>query len=151
MIINDLRVSLLSTFYFLLLMGITDKVKSLISEGRTQDAIDQLQRFLAGKDADLMNQTILLESQFKEMTQKKILGDGDAEIEINRINYTLLSLCDDAKKRYVVAVPDDDDDFEEKNETKASFAVNPLLVFVIILVLGIGVVLILVFGSDSLK
>ena len=132
-------------------MEITDKVKNLISEGRTQDAIDQLQHFLAGKDADLMNQTILLESQFKEMTQKKSLGDGDAEIEINRINYTLLSLCDDAKKRYVVPVRDEDDDFKEKNGTKEPFSVNPLLVFVVILVLGIGLILILVFGSGSLK
>ncbi len=128
-------------------MDVTDKVKNLISEGRTQEAIDQLQHFLVGKDADLMNQTILLESQFKEMTQKKSLGDGDAEIEINRINYMLLSLCDDAKKRYVIPVPDDD--LEEKDEAKAAFSVNPLLVFVIILVLGIGVVLILVFGSGS--
>ena len=129
-------------------MEIIDKVKNLISEGRTQDAIDQLQHFLAGKDADLMNQTILLESQFKEMTQKKILGDGDAEIEINRINYTLLSLCDDAKKRYVVPVLDNDDDFEEKKGAKAVSSVNPLLAFVIILVLGIGLILILVFGSN---
>jgi hypothetical protein len=73
-----------------------EKVKTLISDGKTQQAIDLLQEVLTGKDTQLLNQTLLLEGQLKDLQRKMQLGVQDASTELNRINFTLLSLCDDA-------------------------------------------------------
>ena len=52
-------------------MDISDKIKQLVSESKTQEALDALQQFLKDKDQNLLNQTYLLESQLKDV-QKKI-------------------------------------------------------------------------------
>ncbi len=79
-------------------MTISDDIKQLISEGKTQEALDMLQECLRDRDQTLLNQTYLLESQYKELQKKISLGLQDATTELNRINFTLLSLCDEVTK-----------------------------------------------------
>ena len=81
-------------------MSLTDKIKNLIADGKTQQAVDMLQVFLkerSGNDPQLLNQTFLLEGQFKELQKKVQLGLEDATADLNRINFSLLNLCDEAE------------------------------------------------------
>ncbi len=116
------------------------KVKSLISEGKTQQAIDLLQEILKDKDNQLLNQTFLLEGQHKELQRKMQLGLQDASAELNRINFTLLSLCDDATN-----LPNIGDDADEKpftdDEKPTGLAGNPLAIFGILAAVGIATVI----------
>ena len=81
-------------------MSLTDKIKNLIADGKTQQAVDMLQVFLkerSGNDPQLLNQSLLLEGQFKELQKKVQLGLEDATADLNRINFSLLNLCDEAE------------------------------------------------------
>jgi hypothetical protein len=80
-------------------MSLTDKIKNLIADGKTQQAVDMLQAFLKERsmDTQLLNQALLLEGQYKDLQKKVQLGLEDASADINRINYTLLGLCDEAE------------------------------------------------------
>jgi Effector-associated domain 11 len=91
-----------------------EKVKTLISDGKTQQAIDLLQEILEGKNTELLNQTLLLEGQFKDLQKKMQLGLHDATVELNRINFTVLSVCDDA-----ASLPNIGEDIAEKPFTDA--------------------------------
>ncbi|MBL7818346.1 MAG: hypothetical protein JNL70_25260 [Saprospiraceae bacterium] len=117
-----------------------EKVKNLISEGKTQKAIDLLQEILKEKDAQLLNQTLLLEGQFSELQRKMQLGLQDASAELNRINFTLLSVCDDAANLENIG-----EDGPEKplieTEKPSGLLSNPLAIFGIIAALGVAIVL----------
>lgn len=81
-------------------MSLTDKIKNLIADGKTQQAVDMLQVFLkenSGNDPQLLNQAFLLEGQFKELQKKVQLGLEDATAGLNRINFSLLNMCDEAE------------------------------------------------------
>jgi hypothetical protein len=81
-------------------MRLTDKIKNLIADGKTLQAVDMLQTFLkehGSNDNQLLNQTFLLEGQYKELQKKMQLGLEDATADLNRINYSLLNLCDEAE------------------------------------------------------
>jgi Effector-associated domain 11 len=80
-------------------MRLTDKIKNLIADGKTLQAVDMLQTFLKAnsKGNELLNQTFLLEGQYKELQKKMQLGLEDATADLNRINYSLLNLCDEAE------------------------------------------------------
>jgi hypothetical protein len=115
-------------------MSLTDKIKNLISDGKTQQAVDMLQAFLkehGGADHQLLNQTLLLENQYKEVLKKAQLNIEDTRADINRINYSLLNLCDEAEN-FVTDI-----EKKAKNETDTEGAKNPppnpLVVFGVIL------------------
>ncbi len=120
-------------------MDISDKIKQLVSESKTQEALDALQHFLKDKDQNLLNQTYLLESQFKEVQKKIGLGMSDAVAEINRINFTLLSLCDDVKK-----MPDSDEQIATEKEA-SGLSANPLVIFAVIAAVAIVIIICLVY------
>ncbi len=127
-----------------------DKVKKLISDGKTQEALDLLQEILKNKDKTLLNQTFLLEGQLKELQKKMQLGMQDAQADWNRINFTLLSLCDDISNLDNI----DDDDATEKEfpdaEKSKGLLANPLIIFGIIVAVGIATVIgIFVFGGKT--
>ncbi len=82
----------------------TDSIKSLISEGKTLEALDKLQALLMKNDVSRYNQTLLLESQYRELVKKQQLGLEDNSVEINRINLALLGICDEIKQN-TPAVP----------------------------------------------
>jgi Effector-associated domain 11 len=81
-------------------MKLTDKIKNLIADGKTLQAVDMLQTFLkehGSNDNQLLNQAFLLEGQYKDLQKKVQLGLEDATADLNRINYSLLNLCDEAE------------------------------------------------------
>lgn len=120
-------------------MNISDRIKQLISESKTQDALDLLQDYLKDQDQNLLNQTYLLESQFKDVQKKIGLGVSDAVSEINRINYTLLSLCDEVQK-----LPNQREKEILAAEPSGLLA-NPLVIFAVIAAVAIGIVMSLVY------
>jgi hypothetical protein len=113
-----------------------EKVKTLISDGKTQQAIDLLQEILKDKNPELLNQTLLLEGQFKDLQKKMQLGLLDATAELNRINFTVLSVCDDAS-----SLPNIGEDAAEKPLTEPEKPLNIVAIFSAIAVVGIAVVL----------
>ncbi len=119
-------------------MDISDRIKQLISESKTQDALDLLQDYLKDQDQNLLNQTYLLESQFKDLQKKIGLGIADAASEINRINYTLLSLCDEVRK-----LPNQREKEILAAEPSGLLA-NPLVIFAVIAAVAIAIVISLV-------
>ena len=81
-------------------MASIDKIKNLISDGKTQQAVDMLQDLLkqkGGNDPELLNKTLLLEGQYKDLKTKALLAVEDVSADINRINFSLLTLCDQAE------------------------------------------------------
>jgi hypothetical protein len=125
------------------------KVKTLISEGKTQQAIDLLQAILKDKDNQLLNQTLLLEGQYRDLQKKMQLGLQDASTELNRINFTLLSVCDDAS-----SLPNIGDDADEKpftdDDKPTGLLANPLAIFGILTAIAIATIVgFVVFSKKS--
>lgn len=115
-------------------MSLTDKIKNLISDGKTQQAVDMLQAFLkehGGNDHQLLNQTLLLENQYKEVLKKAQLNIEDTSADINRINYSLLNLCDEAES--FVSEIEKKAEIEADTEGAKNPPPNTLLVFGVIL------------------
>jgi hypothetical protein len=79
-------------------MNITEEVKELIANGKTEEALEWLQSILKEHDKDLLNQTYLLQTQYKDVQNRVRLGLKDASTDLNRINLTLLTICDDVEK-----------------------------------------------------
>ncbi len=113
-------------------MKMVNNIKKLISEGDTQEAIDAIQEILEGTNSKLLNQTYLLESQFKELQSKIRLGIQSEATELNRINMSLLSICDDiqdqkVKPKHTVVASE-----------QSSMLQNPMVKYALI---GLGVLL----------
>ena len=79
-------------------MNITEQVKELIANGKTEEALEWLQSILKEKDTNLLNQTYLLQSQYLDIQKRLRLGLQDASTELQRVNFTLLTICDDVEK-----------------------------------------------------
>ena len=127
-----------------------EKVKTLISEGKTQQAIDLLQEILKAKNAELLNQTFLLENQFKELQKKMQLGLQDASAELNRINFTLLGVCDDAANLSNIGDDASDKPFSD-DEKPTGLLANPLVIFGILAAAGVAIFVGIVVLSNSLS
>ncbi len=125
-------------------MDISDNIKQLIADGKTLDALNLMQKFLKNKDEALLNQTYLLEAQFKDVQQKMRLGLQEAPTELNRINFTLLSLCDDLKNLNTKKVEDEENE-DENNDTisnaEAASKASMLLGGFLILVILVGILI----------
>lgn len=138
-------------------MSLTDKIKHLIADGKTQQAVDMLQSFLkekSGDDHELYNQTLLLEGQYKELQKKVQLGLQDASGDLNRINYSLLNLCDEAE----LFVTEADKKMgkeantltkNEATEGSENLSMNPLIIFAVIAAVAILTVIGLLFLNKN--
>ncbi|MDZ7876787.1 MAG: hypothetical protein U5L45_03910 [Saprospiraceae bacterium] len=134
-------------------MRLTDKVKNLIADGKTLQAVDMLQSFLKAQSNDknngneLLNQTFLLEGQYKELQKKMQLGLEDTTADLNRITYSLLNLCDEAE----ILVENskkttENDDFTEGSK---NLSMNPLVIFGVIVAVAILTVIGFVYFDKS--
>ncbi len=131
-------------------MSLTDKIKNLIADGKTQQAVDMLQAFLkekSGGDPQLLNQTLLLEGQYKELQKKVQLGLQDASGDINRINFSLLNLCDEAESLMTEA--DKKAEIAADTEGSKNLSMNPLVIFGVIAAVAILTVVGLLFLNKS--
>lgn len=120
-------------------MDISDNIKQLIADGKTLDALNLMQKFLKNKDEALLNQSYLLEAQFKDVQQKMRLGLQEAPTELNRINFTLLSLCDDLKNLSTKKVEDEENEDENNDTISNSEAASKASI-----ILGVGLVVVLI-------
>jgi hypothetical protein len=133
-------------------MSLSDTVKSLIADGKTQEAIDFLQKFLKDKDSTLLNQTYLLEAQYKDLMQKIRVGLQDSTTEFNRINYSLLMIGDDAEKLNTNSAKDTITKTIEIEKTDNNPILKPLLLFGFFAIIGTALILYLYFkfsGEDD--
>jgi hypothetical protein len=131
-------------------MSLTDKIKNLIADGKTQQAVDMLQTFLtekSGDDKQLLNQSLLLEGQYKELQKKVQLGLEDATGDLNRINYSLLNLCDEAEK--LVSETEIAGGKAADTEGSKNLSMNPLVIFGVIAAVAILTVLGLLFLNKT--
>lgn len=131
-------------------MSLTDKIKNLIADGKTQQAVDMLQAFLkekSGGDHQLLNQTLLLEGQYKELQKKVQLGLQDASGDINRINFSLLNLCDEAEG--LVTEADKKAEIAADTEGSKNLSMNPLVIFGVIAAVAILTVVGLLFLNKN--
>jgi hypothetical protein len=127
-------------------MNLTDKIKNLIADGKTQQAVDMLQVFLkerSGNDPQLLNQSLLLEGQFKELQKKVQLGLEDATADLNRINFSLLNLCDEAET--LVKTTENDAEKASDTEGAQNASMNPLVIFGVIAAIAILTIIGLLF------
>ncbi len=121
-------------------MSLTDKIKNLIADGKTQQAVDMLQVFLkerSGNDPQLLNQSLLLEGQFKELQKKMQLGLEDATADLNRINFSLLNLCDEAEN-LVKTTENDAEKAVDTEGSKNAVANKTLIIFGVVIALVIA-------------
>ena len=131
-------------------MNITEQVKQLIANGKTQEAIEWLQHILKDKDTNLLNQTYLLEGQYKDLVKKMQLGLQDTITDVNRINFALLNLCDEIDKASI-KTPKLSSDYEQTisvEDTKHTSNIA-LIAFVIITFLVIAIVIALIYVSKK--
>ena len=128
-------------------MTLTDKIKNLIADGNTQQAIDWLQDYLKEKhNTDILNQTYLLENQYKDLQKKMQLGLPDVSAEINRVNLGLLNLCDEAEK--VPELPETIGDTEGGDK---SWITKDLIIFGVIVAIVIFIVFGILYFTQNVK
>jgi subtilase family serine protease len=120
-------------------MSTINNIKQLISEGKTKEALDTFQTLLEGSGREEFNQSLLLESQYMEVIKKAQLGLLDANVEVSRINFALLSLCDQVD---ILEIRDNKIDRKtteaEKSNNKS--IINALILFIIFIVIVLAIV-----------
>ena len=123
-------------------MASIEKIKNLISDGKTQQAVDMLQDLLkqkGGSDPELLNKTLLLEGQYKDLKVKALLAVEDVSADINRINFSLLTLCDQAEN--LVAETEKTSEKAADTEGSKNASMNPLVIFGVIAAIAILTIL----------
>lgn len=82
---------------------ISDKVRSLIADGKTEVAFAFLKDYIVStKDTYLLNQAFALASRLSRIQNDRLLGlsdPGDIYMERNRINLAILSLVNEINKK----------------------------------------------------
>lgn len=109
----------------------------LISEAHTEDAIILLKKFLQEKDSELLSQLLLISNQFYAAKKEKLLGLGNKDKILNRINYSLIDFINNLE--YELAK---ETGFEESNtvEKKKFLFLKGFTILVIIAILYILVI-----------
>ena len=131
-------------------MSLTGKIKNLIADGKTQQAVDMLQVFLkdrSGNDPQLLNQSLLLEGQFKELQKKVQLGIEDATADLNRINFSLLNLCDEAET--LVKTTENDTEKASDTEGDNNSSINKTLIIFGIVIAVVAAIFAGIFYFDK--
>jgi hypothetical protein len=127
-------------------MNITEEVKELIANGKTEEALEWLQSILKEKDTNLLNQTYLLQSQYIDIQKRLRLGLQDASVELQRVNFTLLTICDDVEKAGISGGNKPTHTIDSPSKDKSSLA---LWVFGIASLIAIGIVVGVVYISQG--
>ncbi len=128
-------------------MSTLNEVKGLVSEGKTEEAIDLLQSILESKnDDETLNTVLLLESRYKTYKRKELAEVTLSRTELNDINDAILVLCSDLKK------DDGKPRHREKNssipdpQSQPSFFQNPMVKYGAI---GVGVLILISIIANS--
>jgi Effector-associated domain 11 len=127
-------------------MNITEEVKELIANGKTEEALEWLQSILKEKDTNLLNQTYLLQSQYKDIQKRLRLGLQDASTEVNRINFTLLTICDDVEK---VVNASDIKPYTSLNSPSSDKSSLAIWVFVVIVLIAFALIIAVIYLSPK--
>lgn len=82
-------------------MSFSDKMRELISRGKTEAALEQTAQWLQGRDNDLSNTLLLLQSQWNQNKRNERMGivsSSELNIARNRIIHGLLSILSDVEE-----------------------------------------------------
>lgn len=74
-------------------------IKLIISKGKVEDALEQLQIHLAKGNPKIFNQIAVLSSRYYEHLREERLGLKSDKSELNRISLALLEICDEITER----------------------------------------------------
>jgi hypothetical protein len=119
-------------------MSTINNIKQLISEGKTKEALDTFQTLLEGSGREEFNQSLLLESQYIEVIKKAQLGLVDANVEVSRINFALLSLCDQVDILEIRSLKTDKITTDtEKSNNKT--IINAFILFILFIVIVLAI------------
>ena len=72
---------------------VTDKVRGLVGEGETLQALETLEQYLKGKNTDLYNQVIHQKGQYNTYRKQNNLGMGADPAVAAKINYAILEIA----------------------------------------------------------
>lgn len=75
-------------------MTTIQQIKSLISKGKTEEALKCLIQ-LSAENPDIENQALLLSGQYQQWEVSKRLGILESDIEVRRIQHSILDLLDE--------------------------------------------------------
>lgn len=81
-------------------LSFSDKMRELISQGKTESALEQTSQWLQGRDDDLSNTLLLLQSQWNQNKRNERMGivsSQELSITRNRIIHGLLSILSDVE------------------------------------------------------
>jgi hypothetical protein len=120
-------------------MSTINNVKQLIAEGKTKEALDTFQTLLEDSGREEFNQSLLLESQYNEVIKKAQLGLMDANVEVSRINFALLSLCDQVNILEIRA-QQTEQKVSDTEKTNNKSVVTALIVFGILTLIVLAIV-----------
>jgi Effector-associated domain 11 len=125
-------------------MSAINNVKQLISEGKTKEALDTFQTLLEGSGREELNQSLLLESQYNDILKKMQLGLVDANAEVNRINFALLTLCDQVDASVFKPQTINAESIKVEEKTSGNAIVSPLILFSVLVVVALVIVFVLI-------
>jgi hypothetical protein len=115
-------------------MSNIDNIKNLVSEGKTKEAFEAFQELLEGSGREELNQSLLLKSQYFDVLKKSQLGLGDANVDLSRINFALLNLCDQLENVEIKPRRNNKTVDENNNSDKKTYtAIIIFSIFVIVL------------------
>ena len=116
-----------------------DNIKRLISEGKTKEALDTFQQLLQGTGRAELNQSLLLESQYNDVVKKMQLGLADAQTELSRINFALLTLCDEVDKAGIKPPVTIHKTISVEGDV-GNASVNPLVIFAVVIIVALAII-----------
>jgi hypothetical protein len=121
-----------------------ENIKHLIAEGKTKEAIDSFQALLDGSNREELNQLLLLKSQYNDEMKKMQLGLMDASTNLSRINFALLTLCDQVQKVDIKHDISNDKTLYSDEDKNHHSITKPLILFAILVILALGIVFFLI-------
>lgn len=73
----------------------SQRIKLLVSKGKTEDAFEELQGILVNGNPKIYNQVVVLSARYYEHLRELRLGLSIDKSELNRISLALLEVCDE--------------------------------------------------------
>ena len=103
---------------------ITEKIKMLISKGKIDIAIAELQLLLKNKKSELYNDTVVLSAQYHKQMREARLDLPTEEKVLNRIVLSLTELCDDINEKEELKNLEVNKTATKSNEAKVRYSLR---------------------------
>lgn len=85
-----------------------EKLRNLISEGKTKKALKEILEYSKGNRSDLIDDILIISAGYNELQRKNSIGllsSTDYQIEVNKINSSLLKYINSIEKGEKLSIP----------------------------------------------